>query len=209
MDVMISIQPYWVFLIIAKPMGWSVRKEKKVEIRKNFPRNESWSKVAKIYCTKNKKSFAQIPKEYQSFMEGLLGKVVGEFACDAIISHCEMANADIAEQQGCIKREELLEYAGDKELYGWHISDLVIYDEPKELWDFVKHGYPTMEQLDEEICSYCYRTEYGEKKSYSYPGGYVSCEGSYCPEAYDDYLEENWTLRRAPQSWCYVEVLPQ
>ena len=68
----------------------------------------------------------------------LCRKVIGEFVCDAIISHCEMANADIAEQQGFIKREELFEYANGKELYGWHISDLVIYDKPKELSEFSK-----------------------------------------------------------------------
>ena len=70
----------------------------------------------------------------------LNGKVIGEFVCDAIIRNCEMANADIAEQQGCIKRGELLKYAGDKEIYGWHISDLVIYDKPKELYEFYKSG---------------------------------------------------------------------
>lgn len=209
MDVMISIQPYWVFLIIAKSMGWNIRREKKLEVRKNFPKNKSWSKITKIYCTKNKESFAKIPKEYQPLMEGFLGKVVGEFVCDAIISHCEMANADIAEQQGCIKREWLLEYAGGKELYGWHISDLSIYDKPKSLWDFVKPGCPTEQELDDELCSYCSRTDYGEKKCYSYPGGYVSCEGSYCSEAYDEYLEDEWAIGRAPQSWCYCEVMPQ
>ena len=47
-----------------------------------------------------------------------------------------MANADIAEQQGCIRREDILEYAGYGEAYGWHISDLQIYDEPKELSAF-------------------------------------------------------------------------
>lgn len=35
-SVLISIQPYWVFLIIAKTMGWNIDKEKTAEVRKNF-----------------------------------------------------------------------------------------------------------------------------------------------------------------------------
>ena len=38
----------------------------------------------------------------------------------------------------CVSIEELRKYLGlgIKEFYGWHISDLVIYDKPKELGDF-------------------------------------------------------------------------
>ena len=60
-SVLISIQPYWVFLIIAQTMGWNISEEKTVEVRKTFPKGEIWDKVAKIYCSKDKKSFAQIP----------------------------------------------------------------------------------------------------------------------------------------------------
>lgn len=63
-------------------------------------------------------------------------KVIGEFICDAIISHCEMANADIAEQRGCIRREQLFEYANGSELYGWHITDMKVYNKPKSLSEF-------------------------------------------------------------------------
>ena len=137
-SVLISIQPYYVFLIIAKAMGWNITQEKTIEVRKTIPKDKAWDKKAIIYCSKNKKSFAKIPKEYQPLMNRFLGKVIGNFVCDSIISHCEMANADIAEQQGCIKRETLLEYSNGKELFGLHISNLVIYDKPKELSEF-KH----------------------------------------------------------------------
>lgn len=223
MDVMISIQPYWVFLIIAKAMGWNAR-EKTIEVRKNFPKDENWSKIVKIYCSKNKQSFAKIPKEYQPSMEKFLGKVVGEFVCDKIIDIDygveEGVYFDGDFQEGfetngegnnptCLSFVELEKYLTANEGYGWHISDLSIYDKPKSLWDFVKPGCPTEQELDDELCSYCSRTDYGEKKGYSYPGGYVSCEGSYCSEAYDEYLEDEWAIGRAPQSWCYCEVMPQ
>ena len=83
-SVMISIKPYWVFLIIAKTMGWNISKEKTIEVRKNCPQDDEWNKAVKIYCTKDKKSFNFIPKEYQPFMEKFLGKVIGEFVCDRI-----------------------------------------------------------------------------------------------------------------------------
>ncbi len=38
--------------------------------------------------------------------------------------------------EGRIRREALAEYSNGKQLYGWHISDLVIYDEPKDLGEF-------------------------------------------------------------------------
>lgn len=41
----------------------------------------------------------------------------------------------------CVKYEELKNYMGQgiNEFYGWHISDLVIYDNPKELSEFRKY----------------------------------------------------------------------
>ena len=86
-SVLISIQPYWVFLIIAQKMGWDIPQNKTVEIRKNYPKENSWNKKVIIYCTQDKKSFNHIPKEYQGSMRPLLGKVIGEFICDGIISH--------------------------------------------------------------------------------------------------------------------------
>lgn len=83
-SVMISIKPYWVFLIIAKTMGWHIYSEKTVEVRKTCPKDKEWNKIIKIYCTKDKKSFNDIPKKYQPFMKRFLGKVIGEFVCDYI-----------------------------------------------------------------------------------------------------------------------------
>ena len=185
-SVLISVQPYWVFLIIAKAMRWNAR-EKTIEVRKNFPKDENWDKVAKIYCSRDKKSFNQIPKEYQPLMETFLGKVIGEFVCDAIISHCEMANADIAEQQGCIKREKLFEYANGKELYGWHISNLVIYDKPKELYEFKTLCTDFYDGKHCEECDY-----FIDGRGYEYDESDCGCDG----------LKP---LKRPPQSWCYVE----
>ena len=42
--VMASIQPYYVFLIIARLMGWNIPQYKKVEVRKDFPKDKYWNK---------------------------------------------------------------------------------------------------------------------------------------------------------------------
>ena len=40
------------------------------------------------------------------------------------------------------------------------------------------------------LCQYCTFTNFGEYPSgYAIPGGYVSCEGSHCEDAYEYYLE--------------------
>ncbi len=179
-SVLISIQPYWVFLIIAKKMGWNIGKEKTVEIRKNYPKAETWDKTTKIYCSRDKKSFARIPKEYQPLMERLLGKVIGEFVCDAIfpmsITYSD-TESRIALKEfpfTCMTDKQIIDYLGNgKEGYAWHISDLKIYDKPRELSEF-KQCHKCEYYAD------CYEHEY-------------SCDGVY-------------NLTRPPQSWCYVEV---
>ena len=144
-SVLISIQPYWVFLIIAKIMGWEIEQHKTIEVRKNYPKDESWDKTAIIYCSKDKKSFNRIPKEYQPIMQRFLGKVIGEFVCDRIdrYYYTDLIGANsydegyvCGEGNTCLNAEELWEYGKGADLFGWHISDLKIYDKPKELSEF-------------------------------------------------------------------------
>lgn len=154
-SVLISIQPEWCDLIKSGM--------KTVEVRKSRPNLDTPFKVY-IYCTIHGCSFLVGGKHPLSGN----GMIVGEFVCDCIISHCEMQNADISEQQGCIKREKLLQYSNGKELYGWHISNLVIYDKQKNLsefqitrppqsWCYVEERKPEMlsagNRIDEDIAN--------------------------------------------------------
>lgn len=186
-SVLISIQPYWVFLIIAKIMGWNIGKEKTVDVRKNYPKDENWNKVAKVYCSKDKKSFSKIPKEYQHLMERLLGKVIGEFVCDKVyLRNCDLHDWDTItleelSEQSCVGEDDLLKYADRGHLYGWHISDLVIYDEPKPLSAFYK------ECAGLDNIGMCYECE--------------NAVGEECDCAVNGQLH----LARPPQSWRYVE----
>ena len=56
-SVLISIQPYYVFLIIAQLMGWDIPQRKTEEVRKDLPKDKAWNRNTHIYCSKNLKSF--------------------------------------------------------------------------------------------------------------------------------------------------------
>ena len=78
--------------------------------------------------------------------------------------------------------ERLRKYIGetffDKPVYGWHISNLIIYDEPKELSELKKFNRD------------CWYADLGLAKRD-------------CP----DCNNADCFLSRPPQSWCYVEVM--
>ena len=140
-------------------------------------------------------------------MEKLLGKVIGEFVCDRIdtirkrgiddnFDYCylsldEWGNDDIepevtAVKNSCVLRDDLNDYGeNSRMLYGWHISNLKIYDEPKELSEFYKKDF-------EEALS-----NWEDLFSIGTPKG---CVVEYPPEP----KEEDYILTKAPQSWCYV-----
>ena len=79
----------------------------------------------------------------------LNGKVIGEFICDRIYEletkapggsyyvkgEGQPTTNDVA-RQSCLTLKDLHEYLQSKVGYGWHISNLKIYDTPKELSKF-------------------------------------------------------------------------
>ena len=135
-SVMISIQPKWCELI-CKCIGWDNQKpqyKKRLDLRKTAPKPPF---KAYIYCTKSRKHYESFAVSGKPFECG--GKVIGEFICNYVLEHCEMANVDIAERLSCVSREDILKYANGKNVRGWHIDNLVIYKQPKELSDFRKY----------------------------------------------------------------------
>lgn len=205
-SVLISIKPKWCELI--------ANGEKTIEIRKTRPKIETPFKCY-IYCTAEKYKGKYLhtsnlkgrllfwenpndcfitvqPENYIYKAYSCKGKVIGEFVCDGIIRNCEMANADIAEQQGKIKREELLKYSCGEELYGWHISDLKIYDKPKKLSEFYTKCKGTGSDKD-KLCRNCPHLCFDHDPIMGY------CRWR------DVYNRKPVT--RPPQSWCYVESL--
>ncbi|MBQ9228812.1 MAG: ASCH domain-containing protein [Eubacterium sp.] len=176
--VLISIKPKWCELIKSG--------KKTIEIRKNAPRLKPPFKCY-IYECKGRlgKEIAWRTWEYEGS-----GKIIGEFFCNRI-DEIYQCNSGYASEKGCISRKDFFEYLGipydthfgyDKHAFAWHISDLIIYDEPKDLNQFVK------------ACPFnnCYSCKYYDTGTYWEP---PTCN-------YEDWEG----ISRPPQSWCYVEV---
>ena len=153
--VMLSIRPKWCEKI--------VNGDKTVEVRKTRPNLETTFKCY-IYCTMDHPYISVFCGEldklnYRTNTVGRCnGKVIGEFTCDRIceiqkrgipenFDYCylslnEWGNDDIAAEinaisASCVSKAELNAYGAKAPvLYGWHISNLRIYDAPRELSGF-------------------------------------------------------------------------
>ena len=184
-SVLIAIRPQW-----AEKIAKGI---KTIEVRKTAPQEVPFK--CYIYETKG---------QYVKFTHGAhtkygygRGKVIGEFICDKVI--CSQAYFD---SQGknhltnvfpddikktCLDEYDLWDYIAGKAVkanqmydgYLWHISDLKIYDKPRELSEFSRPcSYSG-------LCFSCKRTSF--KKD-----GNLLC---------------NTKITRPPQSWMYVEDL--
>lgn len=194
-SVLISIQPQWCEKI--------ANKEKSIEVRKTQPKLELPFKCY-IYCTaaapylvygdvfdggsfveRYTVTHGRSRQEADKIWGIMNGKVIGEFVCDNI--RCfdvpypafrnEMDKAIL--EQSCLTYYQLHRYAYHDCLYAWHISDLVIYDQPKPLSEFRR---PCINDL------YC--EECGMHSEYAGACGNVALQ-----------------ITRPPQSWFYVEEL--
>lgn len=157
--VLLSIQPKWCELIRTL-LGYENRRplyKKRLDLRKSAPKKPPFR--AYIYETQGRTETPWIDEDGHEIFKGR-GQVIGEFICDYVVRHCEMANADLAEEMSCVPREDILKYSNGKEVFGWHISDLVIYDQPKELREFeglrkTKFGYEPI-KITRPPQSWCY-----------------------------------------------------
>ena len=193
-SVLISIKPKWCEKIASG--------QKTVEVRKTRPRIETPFKVY-IYCTNVKsmslKEYVDMHLRTGGIMDDWSGKVFGEFVCDRIEEigfSPEMHGMYICKdqsfiKQSCIPFDEMFDYLDEEYGYGWHISDLVIYDKPKELSSFIVPSKTGC--VNEGKCKGCIYLDRGN--------GYNvedDCNAKFCTDEYKP-------LRRPPQSWCYVE----
>ena len=134
-SVLISIQPKWCELIASG--------KKTVEVRKSRPKLDVPFKVY-IYCTHNGTTRKEKDRNiYTDFS----GKVIGEFVCDVIYETEPIEETQTVIRHyprpwwyngadDCLHHTELEDYLRWKVGYGWHISNLVIYDKPRELGEF-------------------------------------------------------------------------
>lgn len=191
--VLVSIKPNWCKFIWAGV--------KTVEVRKTRPKLETPFKVY-IYCTGHDGWIMKSPKAGVQKMDS---RVIGEFTCDKIdkLVHVgTMMDINILTLDGwykpagellqaaCLTEAAAKKYLQGRNGYGWHISDLKIYDKPRELDEFSRFGFCGMNGTGvcgNEGCKY-----------YEPSGNYM--EPPTCA-IYGCYL------KRPPQSWCYVEEL--
>lgn len=186
-SVLLSINHEWCDLIL--------RGAKTEEVRRTCPKLKTPFKVY-IYCTKVPnwlKSASPIWKQRS-------GKVIGAFVCDKI----ERVNIPYPAYQNeldkrfieksCVSYYGLHRYASQNalrdDLLFWHISDLEIYDKPRNLHMFCRFNFKSL--YGTNIC------------------GNTKCE-NYIPS--DSWMQppecaiDGCYLKRPPQSWCYVEEL--
>lgn len=137
--VLISIKPEWCGMIA---LG-----EKTIEVRKTRPKLETPFKCY-IYMTKDNTD--SCPKnifwhtDITGYQHICNGKVIGKFVCDEIIKYpynCDgyglKDEANII-ARSCVPEKELYHYLQGATPYGWHISNLIMYDKPKMLHNFFK-----------------------------------------------------------------------
>ena len=183
--VLISIRPKWCDLI--------ANGKKTVEIRKTRPKLETPFKCY-IYQT--------LPKSGDWNKRD--GRVVGEFVCGEIkkihvidrgnerpkaLASEDMvwSNGDV-QRMSCLSTDEICDYIGEKGGYGWLVSDLWMYDEPKQLSEFT----PCCKfMLDEKQC------DYRKVKFLNQQESFMEEDGCNCLNF----------VRRPPQSYFYVEEM--
>lgn len=179
--ILLSIRPNWCKLI------WSGMKT--VEVRKTRPKLETPFK-AYIYCTGHDGWVMKLPKAGVQKMDS---RVIGEFTCDKIdkLVHVgTMMDINILTLDGwykssgellraaCLTEAAAKKYLQGRNGYGWHISDLKIWDEPVRLKNFwgmkpCRHGGD---------CCTCLQWDNMKEEC--------------CASRY---------ISRPPQSWCYME----
>lgn len=150
--VLISINPLWCEKIASG--------KKTIEIRKTRPKLQLPFKCY-IYCTMDHPyisvSCGELDKlNYRTNTVGRCnGKVIGEFVCDRIFPIDVYDNGCIRDWnfermwQACLPYEGIAAYIGrEKRGYGWHISDLKIYDTPKDLSKFSR----PFENCTDKVC---------------------------------------------------------
>lgn len=187
-SVLMSIRPKWCELIASG--------KKTVEVRKTRPKLETPFKVY-IYMTEGFASYPVRINGYPYMCHNNGGKeVIGEFVCDQIYkidAYCDQTGGNDYDagfmwtgDDACLSYFELDGYLQGKEGYGWHISDLVIYDKPKELSEFFVYCGDNP-KCDGCEAHYYSNTECGKE--------------DYCCSVIDGCKP----IKRPPQSWCYVE----
>lgn len=153
-SILLSIKPNYVELIASG--------EKTIEVRKTAPQEVPFK--AYIYETQGATETPWADEDGHLIFKGS-GQVVGEFICDKVypiknrgssfsVADEEQSVTNEIARQSCLYYDDMVSYFGNKDGFGWHISDLKIYDKPKELSEFYIRKFD-----NNDYCSGCIHHE--------------------------------------------------
>lgn len=216
--VLISIKPEWCDLIVRGKKTIEVRKTRP-KLETPFKVYIYCTKAPQHLITifkdgeeiedgeihRGKPVFVKCDKYLPDSIRDKTQVVIGEFICDDIRrigpEYCIVKeDIETAIAGSCLSIKQVKEYASwdigmnyadMKDLYGWHISNLKIYDKPRDLDEFSRFGF------------------FGMGRSNCVCGNW-RCE-NYEPS--DSHMEpptckiEGCSIYRPPQSWCYVKEM--
>ena len=176
--VMISIRPKWCEKIC--------RGKKTIEVRKTRPKLETpfkcyiyctnirpflvWGEVFRgDWFTEFTRISGYSRAEADKIWDVFNGHIAGEFTCDRIYEletrspggsyyvkgEGQPTTNDVA-RQSCLTLKDMHEYLKGAKGYGWHISNLKIYDTPKELSKFSRPFENCIDKVCDEFgCASC------------------------------------------------------
>lgn len=188
-SILLSIKPKYVELIASG--------QKTIEVRKTAPQEVPFK--CYIYETQGRTETPWVDEDGHFIYKGR-GQVIGEFICDKVypiknrgssfsVADEEQGVTNQIAGQSCLYYDDMVSYFGNKDGFGWHISDLKIYDKPRNLSEFRK-------PLDSVHCSYY--GDYCEEGCVGFGGTDYFCK---------EYWDWEKGLTRPPQSWQYIEDL--
>lgn len=209
--ILISVKPKWAEL--------EMNGKKLIEVRKNYI--EPPFKVVN-YVTKEKSKYtkeeiyANVNYDWADYYN-LKGKVAFEYVVnkvDTIInngSSFDIKGEDVAytnriANQSCLQFPDLRDYLKSKNGYAWHISDLKIYDKPKELEEFYVYNKELEKRFidGDGFCCYDGKDENGEPLN--------DCSADNIKRCYECWEEwSGWCKRitRPPQNFVYVREVEE
>lgn len=215
---MMSIKPQWVAKIL--------NGEKTIEIRKKFSSDYvGWVYIYvtqnhKHAGWKNRDTLKRDSHDgkptnhFQLWTDGMVedkdklnGKVVARFWCDKVgwfskeifgtYEEPFTYNQDDLLKKSCLTEKELDIYLQGKNGKAIHITNLEIFDKPKEISEFYKVGYENSVIATKKYILYSMNRE--ERRKYK-----TELDLKINNEI--AVIKDNYKLTRAPQSWCFVEI---
>lgn len=185
-SILLSIKPKYVELI--------ARGEKTIEVRKSAPQEVPFkayiycTKGQELWGDGTGATWRGIAEDedldnvfkLNPTLARLNSRVIGEFICDKVDEWECKNRLEILEsfphwrasymffvddlEKTCLTYDDLWDYGKGNPLYGLHISDLKIYDKPRNLSEFGKVGFGHEVPLKRPPQSWMYIEDLGEEK---------------------------------------------